>query len=177
MDKISNPIHALAELLSGRAQPIIVPERIAPSAFYDLGYRMSVVGAAFEIHAKPYGLLGQRRVSAAKLKLLQFVACRPWLIDMVRAWSASQHDAQLAMASSQRLRRGDLGDQMHEEVLAFLVARGVFVRVGAHIVSDNMDFLKNLYSSTVEQGLFPAERRALHDLLNVQITNAMLEGW
>jgi hypothetical protein len=177
MDKISNPIHALANLLSGRAQPIVVPERLAPSAIYDLEYRMSVIAAAFEIHAKPYGVAGQRRVAAVRLKLLQFVACRPWLTAMMREWSGAQHDAQLAMASSQRLRRGFLGDQMHEDVMEFLVARGVFVRIGSHIVSGNMSFLTDLYSASVERGLFPAERRVLHELLDVQITNAMLEGW
>lgn len=176
MDNISNPLHSLAELLAGRAQLIVAPERLAPSAFYDLRYRMSVIAAAFEIHAKPYGL-GQRRLHAGRLKLLQFIACRPWLIDMMREWSAAQSDAQLSIASSQRLRRGFLGDQMHEDVVAFLVARGVLAKIGSHIVSVNADFLTDLYSVSLEQALFSAERRVLHELLNIQITNAMLEGW
>jgi len=39
---------ALGELLTGRARPIISPERLAPSAIYDLKYRIAVVGAAFD---------------------------------------------------------------------------------------------------------------------------------
>ncbi len=177
MDRVVSPIHDLAELLSGRAQPVVIPERLAPSASYDLRYRIAVIAAAFEIHAKPFGVSGQRRISAGRLKLLQFVARRPWLIEMVRDWSGSQHDAQLAMTASQRLRRGFLGDQMHEDVIEFLVARGVFVRLGGHIVSDSMAFLMQVYSGVVDENLFPAERDVLQELLDVKITNDMLEGW
>ena len=124
MDKIANPLKAIGELLAGRAQPVVVPERLAPSAIYDLQYRVAVIASALEMHAKPYGL-NQRRIHAARLKLLQFIACRPRLLGMFRSWSQAQHDAQLSFATSQRLRRGFLGDQMHEDVVALLVARGV----------------------------------------------------
>lgn len=174
-DTSSTPIHALAELLSGRAQPVVVPERLAPSTIYDLRYRISVIAATFEIHAKPYGVT-QRRIPAGKLKLLQFIACRPWLINMVREWSAAQHDAQFAI-SSYRLRRGFLGDQMHDDVVELLVARGVLVRMNAHIVSADTQLLTNLYATAVDNDLFGAERHVLQELRDIQITNAMLEGW
>ena len=177
MDKPINPLQAIGELLAGRAQPVIAPERLAPSAIYDLQYRMAVIASAFEIHAKPYAF-SQRRIHAARLKLLQFIACRPWLLGMLRRWGEAQHDAQLSMATSQRLRRGFLGDQMHEDVVAFLLARGMLIWSGSHIAAGpGADWLRQLHSANIEHGLFSVERDALEKMLNIRITNAMLEGW
>jgi hypothetical protein len=177
MNKIKNPLHEIGELLSNRALPVIAPERLAPSAIYDLQYRMAVFASAFEIHAKPYAF-GQRRIHSARLKLLQFIACRPWLVGMVRKWSEARYDAQLSLATSQRLRRGFLSDQMHEDVVAFLVARGVLDRSGAHLItSAHGDFLTRLHLTNIKEDLFSVERTVLKDLLAVQITNPMLEGW
>src|SRR6202049_295348 len=120
MDKIANPLQAIGELLAGHAQPVVAPERLAPSAIYDLQYRMAVTASTFEMHSKPHGM-NQRRIHAARLKLLQFVASRPRLLAVLRNWSKAQHDAQLSISTSQRLRRGFLGDQMHEDVVTFLV--------------------------------------------------------
>jgi hypothetical protein len=177
MARTSDSFHILAGLLAGRAQPVINPERLAPSAFYDLQYRIFLIAATFEVHAKPFSL-DRRRIHAARLKLLQFIACRPWLLEMLRSWSAAQGDAQLSIISSQRLQRGFLGDQMHDDVVSLLVARGILVRIETHITSgDNFGLLTELYSMSIKQGLFSDERTALDELLDVKITNAMLEGW
>jgi hypothetical protein len=177
MDKIANPLRAIGELLAGRAQPVVTPERLAASAIYDLQYRMAVIASAFEMHSKPHGV-SQRRIHAARLKLLQFIACRPRLLAVLRDWSQAQHDAQLSIATSQRLRRGFLGDQMHEDVVTFLVARGILVWSGSHVATGpGSDWLTQLHSATIEQGIFAMERDVLEELLDVRITNAMLEGW
>jgi hypothetical protein len=170
-------IQFLAELLSGQAIPVVSSERLAPSTFYDLRYRIFVIASAFEIHAKPYAP-NMRRIQGARLKLLQFIACRPWLLGMVRVWSKAQHDAQLSMASSQRLRRGFLGDTMHDDVVSFLVARGILSRMNSHLADGpNTAWLGQLHSRITEEELFGRERHVLKELVSVKITNAMLEGW
>jgi hypothetical protein len=53
---------SIAELLrSGSAQPLIYPERVAPSAVYDLNYRISVIALGFDFHAKSESS-GNRRI-------------------------------------------------------------------------------------------------------------------
>lgn len=63
-------IRVLSDLLRGaRAEPILTPERVAPSTIYDLQYRTIVNACVFEQNAKPY-LLGPPRVQAARQKLI-----------------------------------------------------------------------------------------------------------
>jgi hypothetical protein len=171
-------LETLVRLLqSGGAQPLVNPNRLAPSAVYDIQYRMFMVASAFEIHAKPYAL-GQRRIASARLKLLQFVAFRPWLVPVIRTWSATQGFAQQSVLSPHHLRRGFLGDEMHDNVVTFLVARGVFLRMESHLVSgENADLLDRLYSAGIENGLFSTGVRALKELIDIKVTNHMLEGW
>lgn len=177
MDRITNPLEAIGELLSGRARPVIAMERLAPSAVYDVRYRIAVIAAAFELHAKPVAH-GGRRILAPRLKLLQFIACRPWLLEMVRRWSRAQGDAQLLLSTSQRLRHGYLGDQTHEEVLSLLIARDMLSWSAPHVTAGpGIELLRHVYVASVEQELFCAERGVLEDLLGIRITNAMLEGW
>jgi hypothetical protein len=173
-----NPLHTLAELLrGGGAQPLFSPERLAPSTIYDLQYRLAITACAFELHAKS-DLVNTRRIRAATLKLLQFVAIRPWLVPVLQEWAASQRHPQFSLLASQRLRRGFVGDVTYEAVIAFLVARRVLVRVGSHLVSgQNVDALTPFYTAAVEHSLFAAERRVLQKLVDVKITNSMLEGW
>src|ERR1022692_4701522 len=119
---------SIAELLrSGSAQPLIYPERVAPSAVYDLNYRISVIALGFDFHAKSESS-GNRRIRTALLKLLQFVAVRPWLIPMLMDWKRAEAEPQLSMLTSQKERRGFLTDLMHDDVIEYLVARQVLKR-------------------------------------------------
>jgi hypothetical protein len=164
-------------LESGGARPNINPSRLAPSAVYDLEYRVSIIASVFEIHSKSY-LLGKRRMRASHMKLLQFVAIRPWLVPVIRQWSESLGFAQQSMFSPQQLRRGFLGDREHDSVVAFLVARGVVERIDAHVVSGaNADVLMRLHLAATKNELFSASLQALRDLTEIRITNDMLEGW
>ncbi len=171
-------LQTLAGLLeSGEARPRVNPERLAPSAVYNVQYRMFIISSAFEIHARSY-VLTQRRIGATRLKLLQFVAFRPWLVPVIRDWSETQGYAQQSVLSPQQLQRGFLGDEMHDDVIAFLVARGVFLRIGAHLVSGaNAELLRRLHLTGVENELFSTGLHALHELKDIKITNSMLEGW
>lgn len=171
-------LHALTELLRGAgAEAVLVPQRVAPSTIYDLQYRIIINACAFEQHAKPYQS-GPRRVQSARQKLVQFVAMRPWLVGVVRDWSSTQHLPQLSMAVSQRLRRGFLGDEMHESVVAFLVAARAFRYDGAHLAAgENAHMLAKWAAAAVESALFVSERVAIDELHEIKITNTMLEGW
>jgi hypothetical protein len=168
----------LAELLqSGHAQPVVSAARLAPSAFYDLQYRMVVIANAFEIHAKTL-VSGQRGIVAARLKLLQFVACRPWLLPAVREWSGVSHNTQVSILPSQRIRRGFISDTVHDNVVEFLIAGGVLTRAGTSVASgEKGELLKMLFNKSVELQLFSTERRVFEDLRDIKITNSMLEGW
>jgi hypothetical protein len=171
-------LQTLAGLLeSGGAKPVMNANRLAPSAIYDLDYRLFIVAAAFELQAKAH-LLEQRRISTVRLKLLQFVAIRPWLVPVIRNWSETQGYAQQSVFSPHQLRRGFLGDKMHDDVVAFLVARGVFIWMPNHLASGpSADFLKRIYAAGIEEGLFSTAIQALKQLSEIRITNSMLEGW
>ena len=171
-------LQTLADLLRGSsARPVIEPARFAPSTIYDLEYRLAVVACAFDLHSKS-DLVKIRRIQAVRLKLMQFVAVRPWLFPVVRDWAASQKQPQLHLLASQSLRRGFLGDEMHDKVIDYLVAHDALRREKAFLVaSSNGAFLADLAAAANEANLFMEERHTLQDLLNVRITNSMLEGW
>lgn len=168
-------IQTLSELLqSGEATPMVRTDRLVPSAIYDLQYRTFVIAAAFEIHAKPNPPSG-RRIHATRLKLLQFVAMRPWLLPVIEAWSSG--DDEETSFSAQDLRRGFLGDKMYDDVVAFLVARRALGWMGTHLMAGpHIDLMAGLYASGTNAQLFTAERNALAELAKMKITNGMLEG-
>jgi hypothetical protein len=82
------------------------------------------------------------------------------------------------MLTSQRLRRGFLGDRMHEAVLELLIAKNIFVRQPSHVRSGiQASLIEQLYAEAVTGNLFASERKALAGLAGVAITEQMLEGW
>lgn len=167
-------IETLSALLqSSQAQPRLRTERLVPSAIYDLDYRIFVIAAAFELHAKEAPPI-RRRIHATKLKLLQFIAIRPRLMSFIRSWSAAGDDETFAAYD---LRRGFLGDRMYDAVVAFLVARGALEWMGTHLAAgSNAELLANIYTAAVSADLFVSERRTLEELAHVRVTVRMLEG-
>src|SRR4051794_38742508 len=96
MSQPSQAIEKLSVLLQGSgANPVLVPSRLAPSAIYDLDYRTATVALVFENFAKSFGTAGHRRIGAARLKLLQFIVLRPWLLPVIREWSEESSQAPL----------------------------------------------------------------------------------
>jgi hypothetical protein len=167
----------LSELLAGTsAAPYVHPERIAPSTVYDLQYRMFVVAACLRVSGKVEGAF--RKISANKLRLLQFVAMRPWLLDVVREWSASRKDRQRSLQSSQSLRRGFLSDGMHDNLIDYLVATGCLFKQKGQIAEPiSSVILSELFDKSEQDGLFITETDAIRELNEIVITNDMLEGW
>jgi len=172
----TSAIEKLSALLqSSQAQPRLHTERVVPSAIYDLDYRVFVIAAAFEIHAKEVPPIA-RRIRAAKLQLLQFIAIRPRLLDVIRKWSAADDDEEKTF-DAHDLRRGFLGDRMFDSVVTFLVARGALVWMNGHVAEgSNVALLSNIYRAAVNAGLFVSERQVLTELAAVRVTVNMLEG-
>jgi|GEM_PF-2238197 len=179
MPKLGQPIEKLAGLLEGStATPVMVPSRLAPSAIYDVEYRTAVIALLFERFAKPFGIAGHRRISAAKLKLLQFVTFRPWLLPAIREWSKGPDQGSLELTYSMRIRRGFLSDTAHEDVIDLLAACGIFVRAKNHLVTgERAGELAKIAASVQEKKLFDSELQLISKLEEIPLTNGMLEGW
>jgi hypothetical protein len=174
-----SPLERLAALLAASgAQPDITPERLAPSTVYDLEYRVHIVAMAFQIHASSDKYSSRPRIQNRRLKLLQFIAMRPWLVSVIREWSLSRHNRQRSLDSEEGLRRGFISDTMHDGVLDFLVAAGALRREELFVVpGTNSSVILDLYSEALERSLFRAELNALHQLKAIVVTTEMLEGW
>ena len=174
------PSHSAIATLSAlleesHAKPKMRIERLAPSAIYDLDYRVFVVAAAFERHAKPAPPIG-RRIHATRLKLLQFIAIRPRLLPIIKEWSAANREEELSF-TTQDLRRGFLGDQMFDSIVAFLVARGALEWMGTHLVEGkNAVLLSAIHKAAIDSGLFELEQQTIEELSGIKITVRMLEG-
>ena len=167
----------LAVLLRGAdAEPVVVPERIAISTIYDLQYRLFILACAYRAHADS-NLLGARRMPAAKLKLIQFVAIRPWLLQTVREWAETRHEAQFQTLHAHTLRRGYLGDTTHDRVIDYLVARDMLLRAGGYLVSGAQFLTIDALATAAETTeLFVNERATIDELRSVKITAVMMES-
>ncbi|MES2220367.1 MAG: hypothetical protein V4587_05300 [Acidobacteriota bacterium] len=179
MPEANRPIDQLAALLQdAKAEPVIVPARLAPSAIYDVEYRRAIVTLVFERFSKAVETTDIRKMSSARLKLLQFVTLRPWLLPEIRRWSDSGKQSGFAFGHSIRIRRGFLSDSAHEDVISYLMACGWLKRFETQIVSGATGGgLLELAKALSENNLFANERAVIEQLANIRITNQMLEGW
>ncbi|KAA6461880.1 hypothetical protein DYQ86_09530 [Acidobacteria bacterium AB60] len=174
-----HPIEELAALLKeSTAKPLIVPARLAPSALYDVEYRTAVIALVFARFARTIAPSTLRKISAAKLKLMQFVALRPWLLPAIREWSTVGPHEGLAFAHSIRIRRGFLSDTAHDDVVNYLTACRILARQDTQIVEGkHADVLVAIAKSVVEANLFSSELAVINELDGITISNQMLEGW
>jgi hypothetical protein len=173
------PLERLAGLLaSSGAEPYINPERSVPSTIYDLEYRVLIVAMAFQTHAATDQYSNRPRIQGRRLKLVQFIAMRPWLVPVIREWSLSRHDAQRSLDSEESLRHGFISDTMHDQVMDFLIAAGALRREDLFVVpGTKASIMFDLCSEARAADLFRGELSALHELKDIRITNDMLEGW
>ena len=171
-------LEALAKLLGEvDAIPVIRPTRFAPSTLYDIDYRLAVVACAFDVHSESNPRGKGRRIRTAALKLLQFVAARPWLLPAVQEWVAVYKDSQRKLLAPHSLRRGFVGDQTHDRIILYLTAQDAFRRDKGFLVeSARSAVLLDLVVAIKEANLFEEERRVLGELSGTRLTVKMLEG-
>ena len=170
-------VQVLAELLAGvHATPVIQSRRLAPSTFYDVDYRLAIVACAFDMHSKEW--CGKaRRISAARLRLLQFIATRPRLLPVIQEWSAAGRESQRHLLAPHSLRRGFLGDRTHDKVVSYLTAHNAIGREKGYLVeSARTSVLSDLAAGIKTADLFKEERRVLDELSSTTLTLKMLEG-
>ena len=170
-------LKTLAALLDrADATPVIQLSRLAPSTIYDIDYRLAIVACAFDTHSKE-STGRSRRIRAIWLKLVQFVATRPWLLPVFQAWAAGGKDSQQDLLMPQSLRRGFIDDRTHDSVVFFLTAYDAFRREkGFLVASARSRVLSDLVAAIKEDNLFEQERRVLEELTSTIPTVKRLEG-
>lgn len=173
------PLEKLASLLAASgAEPELRSGRLAPSTIYDLEYRVLVVAMAFQLHAASDRYSARPRIQGRRLKLLQFIAIRPWLVPMVREWSSTRRAAQRAIEFEESLRHGFISDTTFESVMEFLIAASALRREDLFVIpATNSKIIFDLVSEARNLSLFESEFSTLVDLKKIVITNEMLEGW
>ena len=170
------PVELLAEVLrETNARLSISTERFARSASYDVNYRTAIVAMVIATCGKSLAPR-HRSLAGSRLKLFQFIAIRPWLVDMVREWSATRRSGQFSMFSAHRLRRGYLGDSTHDRIIDLLVALRAVEWKSGNVVAPEDGLLGRLNDALARQELFLAEREAVKELSDITITTRMLEG-
>lgn len=88
-DPVAQLAHALAQ---ANATPRLNRARIVRSTLHDANYHVAMVACAMHMHADAGA---PRRILAAWLKLLQFVAARPALVDNLLEYSRSRRSGDL----------------------------------------------------------------------------------
>ena len=170
-------LETLADLLDrAHATPVIQLTRLAPSTIYDIDYRLAIVACAFDTHSKKFSGQG-RRVRAIWLKLVQFVATRPWLLPVVQNWAAGTKNPQRDLLMPQSLRRGFIDDRTHDSIVLFLTACDAFRQEKGFLIASARSALLSEWVAVVkEDNLFQEERRVLTELASTRPTMKMLEG-
>jgi hypothetical protein len=137
---------------------------------------MAVLALAIRIHGTA-AADGSLRIDSARLKLLQFVAQRPVLMPVVTRWATKGASKESLLGSSQRLRRGYMGDGTFDHVVDFMIANGIVRWDGKYLAaSSSNSYISSVLKASEETGMFASERAMLLELKSLRITNAMLEG-
>src|SRR5207244_1969831 len=135
----------------------------------------AVIGLAFEQFSTPSGVSGRRRISAARLKLLQFATIRPGMIRVIAEWGREKSQSPLALGYSVRMRHAFLSDTAHDDTIKLLIACGIFERNGSQLISGSkMQSLSEIVERIRQNELFTDERAAIAALAEMKITNDML---
>jgi hypothetical protein len=163
-------VDELVQLLSSaNAQAKINPARLARSTLYDPEYHTAVIACAMRAHGEG----PQHRVLAPWLKLLQFVAARPALVDKFIEYAGARRGGNYGIWS--QMPRGYLGDETHEAVIDLLVASGVLRKTGDGIeASSRYSVLEQLAARIETENLFARERGILDRLRSVRVTKVLL---
>lgn len=172
---VEDPVAELTRALAAAgAQPRFNRSRVAPSILYDRDYHVAIIACAIRINAVSRGG-SVVRILAAWLKLLQFVAARPALVQNLQEYARTRLDGDLEKWSL--MPRGYLGDRVHDGVVDFLVASGHLRRSGDYLEEGNrFGALQQMAIQIEKDKMFERERRILNELREVRPTKTLLGG-
>lgn len=171
----SGKVQQLAELLRETgAKPRVSPDRVVRSTLYDLDYHVALIACVFFIASEPR-TDGTRSVVAHWLKILQFIAVRPGLLQDFLRWSRARRRPDLD--TWQRMPRGYLGDRTHDRTVELLVATKVLHRTADSLIGgEGFARLETLYLDIVAKDLLRSEREALHTMSRLTVNRTLLSG-
>jgi len=156
-------------LVSANARAKISPARLARSTLYDPDYHTAMIACAMRVH----GVGPKQSILAPWLKLLQFLAARPALVERFIGYAAGRQKGTLE--PWERLPHGYLGDDTHETVIDLLVASGVLKRSGDAIEGGTRFSLLEKVGAYIEtERIFSAERAILERLRPMRVTKVLL---
>jgi hypothetical protein len=162
-------VEELVQLLaSANAQAKITPARLARSTLYDPQYHIAVIACAMREHGEG----SSHRILAPWLKVLQFVAARPTLVDPFIDYVESR---KANFELWKQMPRGYLGDETHDAVVDLLVASGILRKSGDAVEGSlRYSTLGDLAMRIDADNLFAAERSVLKRLRSVKATKVLL---
>jgi hypothetical protein len=170
-----DPVKELAAVLREvGASPRVRPERIVCSTLYDLDYHVALIACVFFITAGDEAA-NPKNVVAHWLKILQFIAVRPSLLDDFRIWAGTRRHQDIN--TWQMMPRGYLGDNIHDRTVELLVAGGMLAREGdALVAGDRFAHLRRIYDDLVAGNLLSSERATLIELSHIRVNKTLLQG-
>jgi hypothetical protein len=168
-----DPVLALGDALAQvDARPKINRARIVRSTLHDANYHVAIIACAMRMHSEPES---SRRILAAWLKLLQFVAARPALVENLLEYWRTRRKRDLEKWSL--MPRGYMGDKTHDGVIDFLAAAGILSRDGDYLgAGPRFDVLERIAAQVEAEKLFAGERHILDRLREMRPTKVLLGG-
>ena len=171
----SAKVHQLGELLRETgARPRVSSDRVVRSTLYDLDYHVALIACVFFI-ASDRRTDHTLSVVAHWLKILQFIAVRPPLLQDFLRWARARRHPDLD--TWQKMPRGFLGDRTHDRTVELLIATKVLHRTADSLIGGE-DFarLEDLYRHILTKDLLRPERDALETMSRLPINKTLLSG-
>lgn len=170
----STAFEELASLLDEAQLPVCLrPERLASSVLHDATYHLIMVSY---ILIDVGGRNGDSPTMLASwLKLLQFAAARPELVDGLDDWLTRQRQRQPRLEDWPYLPRGYLADRTHDALVDYLGVIGAAYRSrDAVVLGPRPELLYELKSRVLEGDLFKHERTIIDRLAGHHVSKKAL---
>lgn len=168
-----DPVAVLGALLAAvNATPALDRARIVHPTLHDADYHIAMIACAMAVYA---ARSPTRRVLAPWLKLLQFVAARPALVDNLLEYARARRGDDLEKWAL--MPRGYMGDTTHDRAVDYLVAAQMLRREGDWLeAGSRVEALDAIVAYVERRSLFQAERRIFERLGEIRPTKTMLGG-
>lgn len=164
-------ITQLGDLLATtKVQPSLRPRRGTGASLYDVEYHVALISIAFRelAHAKHSGI---RTIREPQLRLMQFVAARPHLLQPLSTWVTHRaSSAQIRLDSWGALPRGYVTDRTHDATVEYLLALRALHRESNQLrPGDHFASLETVADGIEQMGTFEVERRTIKAILDLSV--------